>query len=139
MNLHEIGTLIAKERQLRTMTQEELGSTIGIGKAQISKIESGNSLSIKTISALLKKLNLEMDISLHSIQKITPKASSFLVACISEFANHTSLTLPQASSYLNRYFGLDFIVNHYESQHLTSIEDTVEDLILICRKHGGGI
>lgn len=39
--IDNIGVLIRSERTRRGMTQEELGERVGVGKAQISKIESG--------------------------------------------------------------------------------------------------
>ena len=42
--IDNIGVLIRSERTRRGMTQEELGERVGVGKAQISKIESGRGI-----------------------------------------------------------------------------------------------
>lgn len=39
--IENIGLMIRNERIRKGLTQEELGERIGVGKAQISKIESG--------------------------------------------------------------------------------------------------
>ena len=47
-SIENIGLMIRNERLRKGLTQEELGKRIGVGKAQISKIESGKGLTIKT-------------------------------------------------------------------------------------------
>ena len=49
-SIENIGLMIRNERLRKGLTQEELGKRIGVGKAQISKIESGKGLTIKTIT-----------------------------------------------------------------------------------------
>lgn len=39
--LENIGPMIRNERLRKGLTQEKLGERVGVGKAQISKIESG--------------------------------------------------------------------------------------------------
>lgn len=43
----------------------------------------------------------------------------------------------EAFLYLKKYKGIDFLVEFYEIEHLQSIEDAVDDLILYCKKNGG--
>ena len=47
--IEEIGKLIRKERINMGLTQEELGQKVGVGKAQISKIENGQGSRISTL------------------------------------------------------------------------------------------
>lgn len=42
--LENIGLMIRNERLRKGLTQEELGERVGVGKAQISKIERGKGL-----------------------------------------------------------------------------------------------
>ena len=51
-SIENIGLMIRNERLRKGLTQEELGKRIGVGKAQISKIESGKGLTIKTITLI---------------------------------------------------------------------------------------
>lgn len=86
VDINKIGVLICEERVRRGMTQEELGARIGVGKAQISKIESGKDLTIKTVTKVLQALNLLATVSLTAPQKIDKRVIGYVVAVISEFA-----------------------------------------------------
>lgn len=47
------------------------------------------------------------------------------------------LSVKNAFQYLDRFKGMDFLVKYYPTLHLQSLEDTVDDLIVVCKKHGG--
>lgn len=38
---------------------------------------------------------------------------------------------------LDRFKGLEFLLDFYPTLHLQSIDDTVDDLIIMCKKNGG--
>ena len=61
----------------------------------------------------------------------------FTNACIRAFANRLGMTTLSAFRYLREYKGVKFLVDFYNVVHLQSIDDTVDDLILICAKNGG--
>ena len=79
IELNKIGTLIRDERVRRGMTQEELGSKICVGKAQISKIESGKGLTIKTVTKVLDALNLSATIHLEDSQNINKHIINYII------------------------------------------------------------
>lgn len=139
VHINNIGTLIREERIRRGITQEELGAKIGVGKAQISKIESGKGLTIKTVTKVLSALDLVATIRMTTIRNIDNRVIGYVVAAINEFAKTYNLTAREASNYLNRYKGLDFLAEHYEAEHLLSFEDSVQDLARVCRNQGGGL
>lgn len=139
VQINNIGALIRDERINRGMTQEELGSRIGVGKAQISKIESGKGLTIKTVEKVLNALDMSATVKLVGNKNIDKRIIGYVVAAINEFAKAYNLTVREASNYLNRYRGLEFLAEHYEAEHLLSLEDSVEDLARVCYNHGGGI
>lgn len=59
-----MGKMIKKARQQRRLTQEQLGSLIGVQKSQISKLESSaNSASIDTLVKVFKALEAEINFS----------------------------------------------------------------------------
>ena len=62
-SIENIGLMIRNERLRKGLTQEELGKRIGVGKAQISKIESGKGLTIKTITKVLDALGMSASLS----------------------------------------------------------------------------
>ena len=63
----------------------------------------------------------------------------YLVCVIGAFARQFSLTNAQAYKYLRRYEGLAFLMKHYGVEHTLSIEDAVEDIAIICNRHGGAL
>ena len=83
IEINRIGTLIRNERVRRGMTQEELGARIGVGKAQISKIESGKGLTIKTVTRVLDALNLSAIVRLEAPQSIDKRIIGYTIAAIS--------------------------------------------------------
>ena len=139
VEISKIGALIRYERVRRGMTKEELGAKIGVGKAQISKIESGKGLTIKTVTKVLDALNLSASVSLVGPQNIDKRVISYVIAVISEFAKAYNMTIREASNYLSRYKGLEFLTEHYEAEHLLSLDDSVQDLARVCYNNGGGV
>jgi transcriptional regulator with XRE-family HTH domain len=137
--IDKIGTLIRDERIRRGMTQEALGEKVGVGKAQISKIESGKGLTIKTVTKVLDALDLSASIKFVSPKKIDKRIIGYILAVTIQFAKVYNLTVREASNYLNRYKGLEFLMEHYEVEHSLSFEDSVEDLARVCYNNGGGI
>ncbi len=67
------------------------------------------------------------------------KIVRYIVAIIGEFAKCYKLTVREASNYLNRFGGLDFLIEHYEIEHLLSFENGVQDVAQICRNNGGSL
>jgi len=67
------------------------------------------------------------------------KIIAYVIACVSEFARATNLNTQESFKYLNTYGGIDFLLEHYEAEHLLSFDDAVDDLRLITRTAGGHI
>lgn len=63
----------------------------------------------------------------------------YVIACIHEFAKKHLLTPKEAFNYLDRFKGLAFITEYYETEHLLSLDEAVDDLTHICLNNGGGI
>lgn len=40
-------------------------------------------------------------------------------------------------NYLHKYKGLAFLIEFYDVEHLQSMDDTVDDLLVVCQKNGG--
>ena len=47
--------------------------------------------------------------------------------------------LKQSYAYLKRHKGLDFLYECYGAEHLLSLDDAVDDLAVICHRHGGAL
>ncbi len=63
----------------------------------------------------------------------------FLTLCIRVFAERFGLNRQEAFRYLHEYKGLEFLIEFYDVEHLQSIEETIDDLIIICQKNGGAL
>jgi len=67
------------------------------------------------------------------------KQINYTVACVNEFARKKSIDPQKAFFYLLKYKGIDFIREHYEIEHTLSLDDTIEDLEIICQNNGGKV
>ncbi|MDD4405510.1 MAG: DUF3791 domain-containing protein [Parabacteroides sp.] len=79
-----------------------------------------------------------MDIE-NTNRNIDKRVIGYIIAVISEFAKANNMTIREASNYLNRYKGLEFLTEHYEAEHLLSLDDCVQDLVRVCQNNGGGV
>ena len=61
LNAFLIGEAIKQAREARNLTQEQLGELMGVKRAQISKIESGKSISFSTIVRAFKAMGVNTD------------------------------------------------------------------------------
>lgn len=57
----------------------------------------------------------------------------FINACIRSFAKRVGLPVRNVFQYLYRFKGVDFLVDFYPTLHLQSVDDTVDDLIVMCK------
>ncbi len=137
--LNKIGKLFGKRRAELGMTQADVGERIGVGRSTISKIESGKGLTFDTINRVAHALDAEVTIAL------TPKANhgkeviEYIVTAISEFAKSKRLTAKEASNYLLRFKGIDFLEQCYAAEHTLPVNDWVDDITAVCLRNGGGI
>ena len=61
-----LGDVIRHMRKLKHLTQEELGSKVGVGKAQISRIEKNyNNVTIANFLRILHALNVKVRLSVE--------------------------------------------------------------------------
>ena len=61
LSMDVLGRMIKTARQERNLTQEQLGSLVGVQKSQISKLESStNSATIDTILKVFRALKAEI-------------------------------------------------------------------------------
>jgi hypothetical protein len=65
------------------------------------------------------------------------KKINYTVVCVNEFANKFNIASKEAFKYLYEHKGIEFIKEHYDIEHTLSLDDAVDDLILICRNNGG--
>lgn len=139
MDTKAIGKLIREERINQRLTGEELGAKVGVGKAQISKIENGSATTLSSITKVAEGLGVSLGVRIIKNTTRSKKVVGYIIACINVFAETFGMTTKEATNYLSRYKGVDFLSKHYEAEHLLSIEDAVQDLANICYNNGGGV
>lgn len=61
----------------------------------------------------------------------------FINACIRAFAKRFGMPVRVGFQYLYNFKGVKFLVDFYPTLHLQSIDDAVDDLIVICKNNGG--
>lgn len=61
----------------------------------------------------------------------------YITFVIRTFASRFQLTRQAAYEYLLEYQGLEFLIKHYDVEHLQDVEETVDDLIIKCQQQGG--
>lgn len=75
----------------------------------------------------------------HSTPSPDRNVIEYVVMAISGFARRHGLTIRQASNYLNRYKGIDFLTEFYDVEHTLSPRDWVDDATRVCQCHGGAL
>ena len=63
----------------------------------------------------------------------------FLTACIQAFGKRFDMTRQAAYRYLREHRGLEFLIEFYDVEHLQSMDETIDDLLIICQKNGGAL
>jgi len=70
LRMELLGRMIRNVRVQKHLTQEELGRLVGVGKAQISKLEnSANSARIETLLKVFHALNAEVHFTIKMSQQ----------------------------------------------------------------------
>lgn len=138
-NLKKIGVLLHLQRKSKGLTQDEVGSMIGLRKAMVSKVENGLSVNFNTINRIAEALEVEPVVELKPIKKVDKDIIDYVMTAIIEFAKRHGLTIREASNYLNRFKGIDFLTEYYDVEHTLSFNDCVDDLTLVCQNNGGEV
>lgn len=67
------------------------------------------------------------------------KKVDFIVLVLRDFSKKKGLPVVEAFDYLYKYKGISFLEKYYETEHLLSMREIVEDITKICRNNGGDI
>lgn len=137
--LKDIGKVLALKRKERGLTQSDVGKRIKMQKSMVSKIENGRCLNFDIINRYAESLDMEPVVELIPLPKPSKKLIDYVIIAISEFSKRYKLSIKEASNYLNRFKGIEFLEEFYDVEHTLSFEDCVEDLALICKNNGGCI
>ncbi len=61
----------------------------------------------------------------------------FLTACIQAFAHRFAMTRQAAFRYLHEHKGLAFLIEFYDVEHLQSIDETIDDVLISAKRMEG--
>lgn len=61
----------------------------------------------------------------------------FINACIRTTAKRLGIQAEEAFQYLKQFLGLQYLIEFYDTIHLQSIDDAVDEMLIMCQKHGG--
>lgn len=71
------------------------------------------------------------------MSKEEQKMIDYIVVCVNEFADKLGLNYKEAFNYLNRYKVIKFIKENYKIEHTLSLEDAIDDMIIVATNNGG--
>ncbi|MBO4306923.1 MAG: DUF3791 domain-containing protein [Bacteroidales bacterium] len=63
----------------------------------------------------------------------------FLTSVIQAFGERFAMSRQTAFNYLHEHKGLAFLIEFYDVEHLQSMDETIDDLLVICQKNGGAL
>ena len=63
----------------------------------------------------------------------------YMVVCVNEFAERFILNYKDAFNYLFKYNAIKFLNENYGIEHTLSIEDAIDDIIIIAKNNGGNL
>ena len=63
----------------------------------------------------------------------------FLTAAVHAFGQRVAMSRQAAFNYLHAHKGLAFLIEFYDVEHLQSMDETVDDLLIVCQKNGGAL
>ena len=115
MLLEDGAAALSRYRGIKGITQTELGSRVGVGKARICKIESGKNTSVDTLNtsyaALGMTLNVSVEPDLSSEEKVF--LAYDLVDQIAHYAKSNDIGEHEAYKRLDREGRIEkFILNY---------------------------
>ncbi len=82
-------------------------------------------------------------VGIYDVRLLTSDMSkyeiSFLTACTQAFGQRFAMTRQAAFRYLQEHKGLAFLIEFYDVEHLQPMDETLDDLLIICQKNGGAL
>ena len=63
----------------------------------------------------------------------------YMVVCVNEFAERFIMNYKDAFNYLLKYNAIKFLNENYGIEHTLSIEDAIDDIVIIAKNNGGNL
>ncbi len=137
--LKDIGSGMSTYRKTKLLTQEELGEMLNLDKSQVCKLERGGNPTIGTLVNVCKAMGASISYEIIPDVSISLDVLNDLVLCLFEFAGRHDLSVRQAFAYLNRFGGIDYYLSNADTMLSLPLDDTLDDLTILCRRKGGGL
>ena len=61
----------------------------------------------------------------------------FITSAVQAFARRFAITRQASFRYLQQHKALAFLVEFYDVLHLQSMDDTIDEMLIVCRQNGG--
>ena len=101
------------------------------------QVENGLCVNFGTVNRIAEALGVEPIVALKSKKKADKNLIDYVMTVIVEFARRHDLTIREASNYIRRFKGIDFLTEFYDVEHTLSFNDCVDDLTIVCQNNGG--
>ncbi len=136
-----LGAKIKSIRRELGITQDELGTRVGLGKSSISKIENGLAhISLEDAVYLLKAMDESLSIQVLGMEEpkeVKERKSQFITVCVLWFSQAYHVTPDQAFRYLTAFKAIDFLEENFSYEQTLSQEEIIDDMTRVCENHGG--
>lgn len=70
VQVYRVGEAIKRAREAKQLTQTELGKKLGVQRAQVSRIESGKSITLTSMIRAFQALGVECSLDMKGIGKV---------------------------------------------------------------------
>jgi UDP-N-acetylglucosamine 1-carboxyvinyltransferase len=135
-----LGATVQNVRKAKGLTQQELGSRVGLPKSSVSKIESGMThISFEDASLLLEAMGEKLDIRLLGTEEsLSEKVerSRFVTICTIWYAQNRKIPFADAYRYLLLFKGIQFLEDNYKYEQTLPQETIMEDIDKVCIRNG---
>ena len=70
LHAYHIGEAIKQARLSQNLTQEQLGEKVGVQKAQISRLEHGKSISLASMTRVVRAMGIPLTLEVGNIGRV---------------------------------------------------------------------
>lgn len=70
LHAYHVGEAIKQAREAQSLTQAELGERMGVHKAQVSRIESGKSITLASMMRAFNALGVQVALDMKGIGRV---------------------------------------------------------------------
>ena len=70
LHAYHVGEAIRQAREAQELTQAELGERMGVQKSQVSRIESGKSITLASMMRAFRALGVQVALEMEGIGKV---------------------------------------------------------------------